>query len=125
MSDLVQRRLWVKGSPSRPSVGGPAGAPVRGRGRPPHTVLSFEAPLDIEVQAEDAVFFAEGVDGPLLAEIPFHAHHLRVAAADYRDVGEGEGGRHLLLQGDARLRVVLHAGQGGVDAQAAHAEETL
>ena len=58
-----------------------------------------------------------GDDRPLPADGPLHLHHQRVAVGDVGDVGEGDVGRDLLFERQARLRVVFHAGQARVDLQ--------
>jgi len=49
----------------------------------------------------------------LPGERPLHAHHLRVAVGHIGNVGERDVGRHLLFQGEARLRIAFHSGSVG------------
>ena len=84
----------------------------------------LEPLLKIEIQPEHPVLLAQRHRRPVPAQRPLHAYHLRVGRGHVGDVGERDVGRHLLLQRETGLRIVLHAADGGVDAQAAQAEKT-
>jgi hypothetical protein len=85
---------------------------------------SLEPLLKVKVQPELAVLLAQRYRRPVPAQRPLHAHYLRVGLRHVGDVSERDVARYLLLQREARLRIVFHAADGRVDAQVAHAEKT-
>lgn len=88
-------------------------------------LISLHAFTEEEIEAEDAVFVADGDDAPGAGDIPVEAYDLLLRAVQIGDVGKSDIPAYLLFESKAGLGYIVDAGQLRIKPDAGDAKKAL